>query len=78
MGVKKNIEKLLANPVDMQIEKVINIMYFLDYEISNIKGSHYHFTHPTLSTIIIPAHNGKVKKWYLRDIKSLLAQSAVI
>ena len=75
MGVAKNIKKLVANPVDMQLEKVINIMYFLGFEISNIKGSHYHFTHPKFSTIIIPAHNGKVKRWYLKDIKSVLVQS---
>jgi len=72
MGVRKNIEKLLENPVDMRIEEVINVMYHLGYEILNIRGSHYRFTHPKLSTMIIPVHNGKVKKWYLKDIKSIL------
>lgn len=72
MGKRKSIRRLLSGAVDMRIDEVINIMYSLGYELASIRGSHYRFTHPGLSTMIIPAHNGKVKKWYLKGIKSIL------
>lgn len=39
-------------------------------------GSHYKLLYPGHATIIVPVHNGKVKRIYARKIAALLADLA--
>ncbi len=70
MNAKKDLQKLLANPTEMNIHKIKIILSNLGFELKSIRGSHYKFFHQQAGTIIIPVHNGKVKRCYLQDIRS--------
>jgi len=72
MGVKKSIKKLLRSPSEMRIEEIINILNFLGYKLDRIKGSHYIFAKKEMDDIIIPSHNKKVTKIYLKEIRKIL------
>ena len=68
MGVKKNITKLLRNPTEMRISEIVNLLAHYGFHLARIKGSHY-IIESQLKTFIIPVHNGKVTKPYLKKIK---------
>lgn len=41
------------------------------YALARINGSHHIFTRPNAPLISIPVHHGKVKPFYVRQIKKL-------
>lgn len=41
------------------------------YQLGRIRGSHHVFVKPGCQNEIIPVHNGKVKQYYVRQVKKL-------
>ena len=41
------------------------------YELTRISGSHHIFTKKGSSAISIPVHNGKVKPYYVKQLKKI-------
>lgn len=72
MGIDKSIKKLLAEPTEMRIGEVINIMAYFGYTLARIRGSHFQFTKPNTESMTIPVHAMKVKKYYLKKIKKII------
>lgn len=70
--LKKRIAKLLANPRDCTLREIWPILEYYDYGLARIKGSHHVFRTIAGKSIIIPVHNGKIKKKYLKDLKILV------
>jgi predicted RNA binding protein YcfA (HicA-like mRNA interferase family) len=72
MGFKKNLEKLMREPTEMRVEELCNILIKSGYRLKNINGSHYQFEHKKSLKITFPCHQGKVKKYYLKNIKRII------
>lgn len=62
----------MAEPVEMRIEEVRNILAHFGYMADRIRGSHHIFTKKGCDTIIVPVHNKKLQKRYLKKIKATL------
>ena len=68
---EKLIQKLKDNPTDVSFKTIKKILERYGFTITNIKGSHFKFSKEE-DYIIIPTHNNKVKKYYIKQvIKSL-------
>ena len=72
MSVKKSIRKILNEPAEMELREISNILIFLGYKLDRIKGSHYNFKRNDSELIVIPSHNKRVKKIYVKKIKKKL------
>lgn len=72
MGVAKSVRKLMAEPVEMRIEEVIRVLEYFGYLHERTKGSHYQFKKDYTKIFTVPSHNMKVKKYYLKLIKSII------
>ena len=42
------------------------------YRLERIRGSHHVFTKAGASPVVVPVHRGKVKHYYVRQIKKLV------
>lgn len=71
MGKKKCMRVLFSDPIEMRIQDVIIILAQFGYKLNRIKGSHFQFNNGK-RLLTIPVHHGKVKKYYLREIKSII------
>lgn len=72
MGYKKILEKLFRKPTAMRIHEIITLLSHLNYSLDRIRGSHFIFTKPGKSDIVIPSHQNKVKRVYLKELKDTL------
>jgi len=72
MGIKKNIKKLINEPTEMSIHEIKNILEFFGYKLDRIKGSHYMFAKENCDTIILPVHNQKNDRTYLKKVKDIV------
>ena len=72
MGIKKIINKLNKCPKEMRIDELKTLFQYFGYELDRIKGSHFIFTKTNTRGIIIPVHNNKVHRIYLKKIKKIL------
>jgi len=72
MSFKKNLRKLFSEPTEMRIGEIANILTHFGYAEERTNGSHHIFTKFDCDAIIIPAHNKKVKKQYIRDLKVVI------
>jgi len=72
MSFRKNLNKLFSEPPEMRIGEIRNILANFGYAESRIRGSHHIFTKRDCDTIIVPSHNNKVRKPYIKDIKNVI------
>lgn len=78
----KNIEKILIRPPlsTIKMKELLSAMSALGFNVENIVGSHYKFSHPLCPEVIIPAiprpHGGKneVKRGYIRIIQNAIIE----
>ncbi len=42
------------------------------YQLERVRGSHHTFTESGVPPVIVPVHRGKVKPYYVRQIKKLV------
>lgn len=52
----------------MRGEEMVNIMQYFGYKLSFIKGSHFHFQKSGKPVIIMPVHQNKVSKYYIKNL----------
>ena len=69
MGIKKNLKKLLAEPTEMRIAEIQNILEYFGYNHTRTKGSHYIFTKANCDNITIAVHKNKIARIYIKIIK---------
>lgn len=74
MSFNKNLKKLLSEPTEMRISEITNVLAYFGFQHVRTKGSHYIFDNSKNDTIVIPVHNGKVIRYYLKYIKSIIKE----
>ena len=72
MGFKKNLNKLQAEPSEMRIGEVVNILMHFGFHQRTINGSHYQFKKEKYLKLTLAVHNNKVKKIYVKSIKEAI------
>lgn len=72
MSISKKIKKFMASPSEMRIGEIIAVLAHFGYIHIRTNGSHYIFDKSGRDTIVIPVHNGKVGRYYLKYIKSVI------
>ena len=72
---QKRLVRLLNNPKDTTFSEIHTILNNFGYRLSRIKGSHFTFKKPKSETVVIPVHNNKVKKTYIKKIIKILYES---
>lgn len=72
---EKRFLKFSQQPKDTSLDKTKIVLEDFGYELSKIKGSHHVFKKPYESTIVIPVHNNKVKKIYIKKLIKILNES---
>lgn len=65
---EKRFLKLLENPKEATLSEIVIVLRDFGYELERIKGSHFIFKGVKGDIIILPAHNNKVKKYYIKTI----------
>lgn len=68
----KRMRELSRQPVELRFQEVQTILYRFGYQLVNSKGSHFSFKKKGFPRIIIVVHGKKVKKWYIKDMASVL------
>jgi predicted RNA binding protein YcfA (HicA-like mRNA interferase family) len=58
-------------PSDKRFADVRKLLEAKGYRLDRIKGSHHIFEKPGCRPFIVPAHGGKVKPGYVRQIQKL-------
>jgi predicted RNA binding protein YcfA (HicA-like mRNA interferase family) len=70
---EKLIQRIRQRPSDASFDDVRKVLELFGWEHASTKGSHARFHKPGERSIIVPVHNGKVKRVYLDDICVRLA-----
>jgi predicted RNA binding protein YcfA (HicA-like mRNA interferase family) len=56
---------------DMRFFEVRKMLEKAGYELVRISGSHHYFVKPGEQPFSIPVHQGKVKPYYVREVKKV-------
>lgn len=75
MTSRKSIKKFMAEPAEMRIYEFVRVMEYFGFRHARTKGSHYIFDNSKNAIIVIPVHNNKVTKHYLKYAKSVIIKS---
>ncbi|HEV3415640.1 MAG TPA: type II toxin-antitoxin system HicA family toxin [Pirellulales bacterium] len=59
-------------PSETRFAEVKRMLESAGYRLGRIRGSHHTFTKPGASPVVVPVHHGKVKPYYVRQIKKLV------
>jgi len=68
---EKRIRKLVSLPTDMRFEEVDLILTDHNFELDNVRGSHFIYVNED-QQITFPKHKNKVTKYYLKMIVNKL------
>lgn len=71
MSYKKLLERLLKEPSEMRILDIITLLGHYGFYLARVRGSHY-IIESKAKTFVLPVHNNKVTKHYLKHIKLFL------
>jgi predicted RNA binding protein YcfA (HicA-like mRNA interferase family) len=73
-NVQKLIEKLLSRPTEMRFDELVTILRHYGYEQRSSSGgtSHRRFVKPGKPPVVFPEHDGKVWRFYLKEIIVML------
>ena len=58
-------------PSEQRFSEVKKMLEAAGYTLSRIRGSHHYFTKAGESPVSIPVHQGKVKPYYVRQVKRI-------
>ncbi len=58
-------------PSEQRFDKVLKMLEKKGYTLVRISGSHHIFDKPGELPMSIPVHRGKVKAYYVRQVKKL-------
>jgi len=64
----KLLKKFRNSPSSVSIQELIFFLSYKGYKMDRIKGSHFIFEKAMQIPIIVPSHNGKVDKVYIKKI----------
>lgn len=68
MNKKKLLEKILAEPKNVQFSEMVTLVEAFGFELTRTKGSHFIFTHPEIPELInLQEKNGKAKPYQVRE-----------
>jgi predicted RNA binding protein YcfA (HicA-like mRNA interferase family) len=59
-------------PSETRFAEVKRTLEAAGYRLERIRGSHHVFTKAGASPVVVPVHHGKVKPYYVRQIKKLV------
>lgn len=59
---------------EFRFPEVRKLLEQAEYELVRINGSHHIFARPGQSPLSIPVHNGKVKAFYVRQIRKKIIE----
>lgn len=71
---EKRFEKLLKNPKESNITEIHTILNDFGFKLISVKGSHHKYYRPGIDPIVIPIHNNKVKKCYVKNVNKALTK----
>ena len=68
--------KALSDGKELPWEKVVTLLekFGAEVEVPRGGGSHFKIIYPGQDTIIVPVHNGKIKRIYASKIANLLVK----
>lgn len=72
----KLIQRIRQRPPAATFDDVRSLLEMFGWTHARTKGSHTSFTKPGERTLVVPVHNGNVKRVYLDRICELLALDA--
>lgn len=72
MGIEKNIKKLLADPTEMRLSEICNVLEYFGYKLVRIRGSHHHFKKTGRPLIILAVHGKNVTKLYIKQVSHII------
>lgn len=61
-------------PGSSRFNTVRKMLESAGYELNRIRGSHHYFTKPGRTPISVPVHKGKVKPFYVRQVKQIVEE----
>ncbi len=68
MNKKKLLEKILAEPKNVQFSEMVTLVEAFGFELTRTKGSHFIFTHPEIPELInLQEKNGKAKPYQVHE-----------
>jgi predicted RNA binding protein YcfA (HicA-like mRNA interferase family) len=68
LNKKKLLEKILAEPKNVQFSEMVTLVEAFGFELTRTKGSHFIFTHPEIPELInLQEKNGKAKPYQVRE-----------
>lgn len=65
---EKRISKLKSCNSDTNFSLIRNVLEDLGYTLKSVKGSHFKFERTNSLPVVVPVHQGKVKKFYIKEI----------
>lgn len=68
----KRLQKLLNSQSELSFSEIKTVLNDCGYVLNRINGSHHVFKGRDGDSINLPVHNGKVNKYYLKDIKEVV------
>jgi len=78
-SVEKIITKFLRDPGSVKYKDVEKILFHLEFEKSQGRGSHVKFSHPDYDQkLIFALHNNDCKKAYKKDIHNMLLKNNIL
>lgn len=71
---RKRLLKLLNHHSEISFQEIKTVLNDIGYQLIRISGSHHVFRGIFGDTINLPVHNGKINKYYLKDIKNIISK----
>lgn len=59
-------------PSEVRFAEVRRLLEREGWRLLRIKGSHHSFGKPGFRNIVVPVHHGKVKPFYVKEIRKIL------
>lgn len=69
--IEKLLKRINNNPKNVRFEELTKVLNYKDYEVINVKGSHYSFSNNEKTITIVKPHGGK-KFCYVLDVKEVI------
>ncbi len=70
---EKLLDRIKRNPKNVRFEELCKVLKSREYDIINIRGSHYSFSNGEKTYTIVRPHGGS-KFCHVQDVKEMIAQ----
>lgn len=74
MRKQKLLDRLTNNPKDATFDDLRTLLFYEDFQLERVTGSHYIFKKDSIR-FVIPVHANRVKSVYVKRVIALIRQA---